>query len=289
MKLIRQTLPLICLSAVFGGCDDDADEAGAPEAVEIRLPFTAVADGAPVRCGEAITELGVGASTAQLRDLRMYVSEIALINASGDEIPVTLSPSDWQTEALALLDFEDGAGACEETGTPEMNTELVGSVPPGEYVGVTFSVGVPDALNHLDSAAAESPLNLGSMYWSWQTGYKFLRFDLAVEETPWFVHLGSTVCDRDEASGDTSCQRSNRPRITLTGADPLTHAVQLDVAALLQDSNVSENLPDSPPGCMSSPMEPEDCVSVFEGLGMDFEAGACEGGCGGQRLFTWAE
>src|SRR5690606_25468578 len=86
----------------------------------------------------------------------------------------------WQHENLALLDFEDKTGAC-ANGTTPTNTSVRGTVPPGSYVGLAFDVGVPAALNELDAASSEtpSPLNLTAMYWSWTTGYKYLRVDVA--------------------------------------------------------------------------------------------------------------
>lgn len=50
----------------------------------------------------------------------------------------------WQLGDLALLDFEDASGAC-ANGTAGMNTTLRGTVPEGEYTGLSFTIGVPCA------------------------------------------------------------------------------------------------------------------------------------------------
>src|SRR5690606_39726454 len=65
------------------------------------------------------------------------------------------------------------------------------------------------ALNHLDASTAPSPLNFTAMFWSWQSGYKFLRVDTA--DDTFRVHLGSTGCSSPGPSRPpTSCSAPNR-------------------------------------------------------------------------------
>ena len=110
-------------------------------------------------------------------DLRFYVHDVALTDASGASQPLTLEQDGvWQRDDVALLDFEDGSGDC-ATGSPDTHTALTGTVPAGDYVGLSFNIGVPDALNHIDAATAEAPLNDTGMWWSWTGGYKFLKID----------------------------------------------------------------------------------------------------------------
>ncbi len=72
----------------------------------------------------------------------------------------------WQHEDVALLDFENKAGAC-ANGTVELNTSVRGTVPAGtRSSGLRFKLGVPFALNHANAATAPSPLNLTAMFWN---------------------------------------------------------------------------------------------------------------------------
>jgi len=78
----------------------------------------------------------------------MYVSEVHLIEASGRVVPVTLAQDGiWQFENIALIDFENGSGAC-RNGTAPTNTTVRGSVPPGNYTGVRLTLGVPSARSY---------------------------------------------------------------------------------------------------------------------------------------------
>jgi uncharacterized repeat protein (TIGR04052 family) len=101
-------------------------------------------------------------------------------------------------------------GPC-RNGTAATNTAVRGTCARGHaYTGVRFTLGVPFSRNHGDPTVAPSPLNNTAMFWNWQGGYKFLKFDTASSGQPattkapdpqgggnasgFSVHLGSTVC-----------------------------------------------------------------------------------------------
>ena len=149
---------------------------------KIAVDFKAVVGDREFACGESYESIGTSESTVTPTDFRFYVSDVALIDESGNAVPLELEQdSKWQYQNVALLDFEDGTSAC-DNGTAEMNTTVVGTVPEGDYQGLQFTMGVPEDLNHEDAAIAPSPLNLTSMWWNWQGGYKFLRVDLETDE-----------------------------------------------------------------------------------------------------------
>lgn len=54
-----------------------------------------------------------------------------------------------------------------------------------------FELGVPFHLNHNNPLTAQAPLNVSEMFWSWQLGHKFLRYD---GDDGFSFHLGSTGC-----------------------------------------------------------------------------------------------
>ena len=94
--------------------------------------------------------------------------DVRLVDADGGEWPVTLDDDDlWQTDAVALLDFEDKTGTC-ANGTTPTNTVVKGTYDTGhdtvDFTGLRFKVGVPFALNHGDAATAPSPLNLSGLF-----------------------------------------------------------------------------------------------------------------------------
>jgi uncharacterized repeat protein (TIGR04052 family) len=234
---------------------------------------------------EPYTGLGTSASEVTIDDLRFYISNIRL-RSGADEVPLSLAQDGkWQYMDVALLDFEDGTNGCSTSGNADLNDRVVGTVPPGDYDGIVFDLGVPFALNHADITDVPSPLNVGAMYWAWALGRKFLRVDLVVGDGAWHVHLGSALCDSTSPATppETACGRPNRPQISVSGFDPETSVLVLDVAALVAGSDLTVNT--GAPGCQSFPDDTEDCTPLFPRLGLSFATGACEGDCSGQSAF----
>lgn len=266
-----------------GDGDGDADQ-------QVSITFGAAVGDAQAACGQEYEGVGEPATMIEIQDLRFYVSGIELLDAAGNATPLTLEQDGlWQYEDVALLDFEDGTAACQESGTAELNDTVVGTVPAGDYTGVRFSLGVPFELNHQDVAAASSPLNLPSMFWVWQGGYKFVRVDLRnqdPDDSAWFWHMGSTGCSSDgpEAPPSEPCLRSNRLPIELDTFDWQSQTIVLDLAQLLDGVDASQNTPMTSPGCMSAPDDPE-CMALFPKLGLDLDTGECASDCGDQQVF----
>ncbi len=246
-------------------------------------------------CSESYSGLGTAQATVNATDFRFYVSNVALIDAEGNAVPLELEQDNqWQYQNVALLDFEDKTGAC-GNGTVETRNTVVGTVPEGDYRGLQFTLGVPEQLNHEDAAIAPSPLNLTSMWWNWQGGYKFLRVDLEDRTTAsnskgmnhgemnqahgndgtFLIHLGSTGC-QETGSQSYECSNPNRSDVTLANFDPAENIVVADLANLVAQSDLTSNQPNTPAGCMSSP-EDLDCMAIFHNLGLPFNDKAAEG------------
>jgi uncharacterized repeat protein (TIGR04052 family) len=279
-----------------------AQNHGGPPDRAVTINFVgAVGDEAFV-CGRSYAGLGRTGSTVTPSDFRFYVSEIHLLTPGGQAVPVRLEQDGiWQYENVALLDFEDRTGPC-LTGTPETRGVVVGRVPKGQYRGLRFTLGVPFALNHADATIAPSPLNLTSLFWSWQSGYKFVRIDLATVGRPqtivpgmvprfgdlegsqvlgFAIHLGSTMCAAEGATRPPSgCRNPNRPTITLPDFDPDRDVVVADLKRLLDGVDVDTNQPGSPAGCMSTPTD-ADCNPLMRNFGLPFGAEPA----GPQRFF----
>ena len=164
-------------------------------------------------CGESYDNVGASETTVTPTDFRFYVSNVALVDEDGNTVPIELEQDGkWQYQNTALLDFEDGTDAC-DNGTTETNSTIIGTVPEGDYEGLQFTLGVPKKLNHDDAAIAPSPLNLTSMWWNWQGGYKFLRVDLETD---------SAIANASSNTNDNSSVRVNeQPTSTRTqGSKP---------------------------------------------------------------------
>ncbi|MEB3356706.1 MAG: MbnP family copper-binding protein [Synechococcales bacterium] len=280
-----------------------AGQAQMPEPEAIAIQFASRVGDMPFSCGSSYPGLGTANTTVAATDFRFYVSDVALIDASGRVVPLVLEQDGkWQYQNVALLDFEDGTGAC-VNGTSETRTQVTGTVPPGNYTGVMFTLGVPFDLNHNDATLAPSPLNLTALWWNWQGGYKFARIDLENQamvssaglrqhngDQPhnqphgnshddhlgphgdsqgFLIHLGSTGCELegDNQQPTTSCRYPNTSTLVFMDFDPVNQFVVADLAALVADSNLEQNEPDTPLGCMSSP-DDGDCAGILHNFGI---------------------
>ncbi|MBX3026822.1 metallo-mystery pair system four-Cys motif protein [bacterium] len=253
---------------------------GCPER-PVAIEFKGMVGDRPFACGQSYSGIGTGDSQFVPSDFRFYVSDVRLVTPGGTEVPVQLEQDGiWQYQNVALIDLENGAGACAAFGNEATNTTLRGTVPPGVYTGLTFNLGLPFDLNHGNAATAPSPLNFTAMFWNWQFGYKFVRVDTADDK--FRIHLGSTGCVGEGPSRPpTSCSAPNVATVAL-GSFDITHDVVIaDLKALLSQNDIDENAPNTDPGCMSSPTD-ADCGPLFNSFGLAFPAGTP---ISGQRFF----
>jgi uncharacterized repeat protein (TIGR04052 family) len=193
MPMVRHALIALAAAFALGGA------APAP-AQHVTLRFAATAGEVPLACDARIAGVGSRASTIVPEDLRFYVSDVRLVGADGSETPLALDDDRaWQSQGVALLSW------CAD-GHADLHDSVSGTVPPGDYRGVRFSLGIPDRLNHADATIAQAPLNVTGMFWSWRDGYKFLRLEMrtygaygapGARPAGWLVHLGSTACTAD--------------------------------------------------------------------------------------------
>ncbi|MCB9594147.1 MAG: metallo-mystery pair system four-Cys motif protein [Sandaracinaceae bacterium] len=274
MRPLRPALILLVASLAT------ACNGGAP----VTLTFAGLVGGQPAACGTTYSGVGSTATDLELEDFRLYVHDVRLVTESGEEVAVTLDDDDWQVDDIALLDFEDGTAGC-ESGNPGTNATVRGTVPDGSgpFVGVRFRLGVPFDRNHADASTAPAPLSFGSMFWSWNLGYKFLRVDARTTGLPegWLLHLGSTGCEGDGRGNVSGCAADNIVDVELTGFDPASDTIAVDLADVLSGADLDVNAGGAP-GCQSG-VDDTDCGPVFDGLGLSF-AGTPPSGP--QRLFS---
>lgn len=252
---------------------------GKPVDVEIR--FDARVGDQHLACGRAYAGVGRTGATINLQDFRVYVSELRLLRGDGGEQPLALTPDGaFQSERVALLDFENATGNC--NGNRPTHTVVRGRVPAGDYTGLAFTLGVPGDLNHQDPTLAAPPLNFSALAWPWRYGYKFTTIDFdtgaptkaaADGETAsgFSIHLGSVDCGAGSprTPPESPCATPNRPQYQLPAFDRATQVVVLDLGALLADTDVTVNDPGSASGCMSGP-DDDDCVAIMDHFGLPF-------------------
>ena len=233
----------------------------------VKIPFVATWGEAPLSCEDD--------AAIALSDLRFYVSELSLIDTDGRHHALSLDEQlQWQQGDLALIDLENGNGSC-TNGSGELYSYLVGFLPPGEYRGLEFTVGVPFERNHANPLTAEAPLDDAAMHWHWRSGYKFLRAGVATADDGFWVHLGSAGCE-GTVRNVTGCRFPNRVSVTLPDFTIREHTVAIDLEKLLDGTDLADKKPSD---CSSGP--PEDaCIAPFAALGLDFATGAKRGAQG---------
>lgn len=253
---------------------------------ETEIRFAGQVNGQPFECGKSYTNIGTTNSTITPSDFRMFISDVHLIDAKGNAVALELiQDKTWQVANVALIDFEDGTSHC-RNGTGPVNLAVRGTVAPGEYKGIEFTLGVPFDLNHGDPTIAPAPLSSTAMFWNWQAGYKFLKFDTATSGRPlttdapdrqgggsasgFSVHLGSTGCaSESRTTPPSSCKNPNRVTVRFDSFDPAKDVVIADIGAVLANANVDVNAPETPVGCMSFPNDP-DCPPIMRAFGLPY-------------------
>ena len=208
--------------------------------------------------------------------LRFYASEVSMIDASGHRVAVRLDTANpWQDDNTAML----ALGGRSDSGRTD-NRAVTGRVPKGSYEALEFLLGIAFERNHGNPLKAPPPLNVPSMFWTWQSGYKFLRLDAGTE---WSFHLGSTGCVSASAVRPPGepCRQPNLARVRLpSGAiDGGTIAVDLDGLLAAIDTASDEN-------CMGAYHERQSCRSLLTALGLDPDTGRCIDGCRHQAVFS---
>jgi uncharacterized repeat protein (TIGR04052 family) len=201
-----------------------------------------------------------------LRSLQFYVYDIELLDEKGLPHRLQISTN------LALVDL---------AGNPEIPraTSVHGTLDTPastNYRGIRFTVGVPFELNHANPLKAAAPLDRGDLFWTWQTGYKFIRADYVVDGMEASFHLGSTGCSSASALRPPAapCAQPNRMRIELAG-DPLAGVIRFHPEILGKGT------------CTGNYAHDPACAVGYASTGLQLDSGQCaDPYCAAQKLWT---
>jgi hypothetical protein len=144
-----------------------------PGTLVLRLHATA--DGEPLVYNQFGYDNPGGQGRFRVRDFQFFVSNIRLVARDGVHEP---------TESYHLARFDN----------PAVSYEIVlDGVPPRDYERVEFALGVDAEANGSLRSVGDLDPN-GRMAWSWETGYKFILFEGALEigerVIPLVYHVG---------------------------------------------------------------------------------------------------
>lgn len=203
IRIMKLYGPFLGLFALLMGCQ---------QAPTTEIKIQGLFNGLPVTCQKPLKDkAGKG---FQLRDFRFFAHDIQLTDSDGKKWPLKLkADGEWQQENVALIDLENGQGSC-ENGTEGMNAHLRGFTEAKYPTHITFTLGVPFDINHLDPTQADPPLDIMAMHWGWRGGYKFIRLEGLREDLIVEAHVGSINC-QGEMTAITHCDYPNRAQFTI--------------------------------------------------------------------------
>jgi uncharacterized repeat protein (TIGR04052 family) len=239
--------------------------------VSVNLDFEALANNQKFASGSNIT---ADSRTVQFRDFRFYVSEVKLVRADGALVDVTLNTDNvWQANQVALVDLET-------TASTDTNSFVKGVAPGGIYSGVQYTIGVPEAMNHLNRIDQAAPLNIAAMYWSWQGGYKHAKIEFSFDSGGTWTnfHMGSTTCSGAPDFGN--CTAKFRGTVQLTGSfNPASQKISLSV-----DQLINGHSPGASATCMPN-QAGATCTPLLRSFGVNESNGSVDNNIT-QRVFS---
>ncbi|MBI1266035.1 MAG: hypothetical protein GC193_01255 [Cryomorphaceae bacterium] len=172
-------LSLLLIAVVFFGCKKE--ENNAPCSGDVNIEVRATWYGSPLVVGEKYSNsLGF---PMRIEQFKTYLTGIKAVRADGSTVKIS---------DVELLNFAN-------------TNNLSLTLPVGEYTGLRFAVGVPAEINIGSDPASypsSSPLSISGafgMFWTWNSGYIFVKFEgkTAFDETavvlnqPFAFHIGT--------------------------------------------------------------------------------------------------
>jgi uncharacterized repeat protein (TIGR04052 family) len=199
---------------------------------------------------------------------------VELLDEAGMAHALSLrSDQQWQNDRVALIDM----------ARENSNTSIRGDVEGTVFSGIRFTLGVPFEINHANPMTAPAPLNRGDLFWTWQSGYKFLRVDLADVTGEWSFHLGSTGCVSASAlrAPESPCAQPNRVKVELHGFDPTREPVLVRADEFFRSMRTPQS-----GTCTGNYAHDPACADIYSKTGLRRHDGQCDTACSGQRLFS---
>lgn len=194
--LLRSTVAALTVSLAACGPSEPISEASClgepavdPASPVVHLGIHLDLNGAPLALGEEQI-ISTGAVLRPTK-ARFFVSGVSLLRGAQRITAELTDPLGVRAPyGVVLVDAE----------RPDSHG-LYLRAPEGDYDGMVVSVGVPLAcptgrtLNHADASTLQPPLDVDSdMYWSWDPGYVFLKFEGQVQDAArwegFFFHVG---------------------------------------------------------------------------------------------------
>jgi hypothetical protein len=195
----KKSIILFCLvlATLVQSCREEPQTPEVPQTTRATVSFDALWDGQPFQMQQVyVDDFGNRLRTDKFMN---YVSLIKLVKEDGSEVLV---------KDFMLVDF--------------YNENIVSAeIPAGKYTALKFGIGVPRDNNKDQDPAqypSSSPLSVAGsqgMFWTWNTGYIFAKFEGKCDTTgtegqelltPIAIHTGDDFSYREYTSEPFSLQ-----------------------------------------------------------------------------------
>jgi len=195
---------LLAVFFVFA-CEDDDDSITGD--IPTTIQFRAEYDGADLAIQGTTYAYPTGAELKATL-FQYYISDLTLLSADGGEVALS---------EIELIRYEDASGDNLEERTYD--------IPPGDYTGLRFGLGVKPELNALDpnNFAANDPLNENE-FWNANARYVFAKIEANADlendgtfDTGLSYHMGSNAqFTTITFNGDFTIDVNRDPQIMIT-------------------------------------------------------------------------
>lgn len=252
-NLFRSLIALVLFVILISGCDSSDKPT---RAQNDKLIFQPIFRNDLINCDSVLLHSN---SKWRFTQLQFYISSIELKNKAGKWQKAPLVKSPYQTDNSALLG--EHCNSSNTKNKAKWSLIFDESAELANAVAMRFDLGLPFTVNHLNPLTQDSPLNIPTMFWSWQQGHKFLRLEMTSNSDNWLFHLGSVGCKAASPlrSPKDECRYPNRYPFELA-LNNENNQIIFDLSALLNNVLITKQT-----SCQSSP-EKSSCKQLFENL-----------------------
>jgi uncharacterized repeat protein (TIGR04052 family) len=225
------------------------------------LRFELMHNEQPVNCGQPLM---MAEQQWQLQQFQFFIHKVAVKTQDNEWHQLSFKPATPSQPEVALI-----GGNCNDGQS--WSIDLTSKRELKAIQQIEFSLGVPFELNHKNPLEQKSPLNQSDMFWVWQTGHKFLRWEMQSKQHSFVYHLGSTGCNSSAAvrAPSHACKNPNTSVINLR-AQSLDQPIHIELDAVVNALDLSHNV-----HCKSEP-DNSDCSQLLALTGIN----------GKQKLFN---
>jgi len=160
MPAWMQPLAYAAAAVALAACGAAATPAGSP----VRVEISHFAGAAPLVPSDAQAITTASGESFTVSKLRYYLSNVRLRRSDGSWFAAPQNAE--SSEGYQLID----------AAVPASTKFEVANVPPGQYTGIEFLLGIDAARNHAGAQTGALDPARG-LFWSWKTGYIFFAFE----------------------------------------------------------------------------------------------------------------